>query len=114
MSEGKRERPPTEEVLPGLWSIALPMPGPLGYVLVYALLLEDGRVLLIDAGWDSRAQWDALERGLAQAEGLDTAGERDTQAPVEFLGTIKGKNHHWRLFEEHKDDPRWYTLFSPA
>lgn len=38
----------------------------------------------------------------------------DTQAPVEFLGTIKGKNHHWRLFEEHKDDPHWYTLFLPA
>lgn len=59
--------PPTEEVRPGLWSITLPMPGPLGYVLVYALLLEEGRVLLIDAGWDSPVQRDALERGLAHA-----------------------------------------------
>lgn len=68
MSKASRKLPPTEEVRPGLWSIPLPMPGPLGYVLVYALLLEEGRVILIDAGWDSPAQRDALERGLAQAQ----------------------------------------------
>lgn len=67
MMDVKREIPPTEQICPGLWSIALPMPGPLGYVLVYALLLEEGGVLLIDSGWDSPAQRDALERGLMHA-----------------------------------------------
>lgn len=38
----------------------------------------------------------------------------DTQAPVGFAGTIKGKNHLWRLFEQHKDDPEWFTLWLQA
>lgn len=31
-----------------------------------------------------------------------------------FLGTIKGKNHLWRLWDEHKEDEKWYTLYLPA
>lgn len=107
MSEAKRELPPTEEVLTGLWSIALPMPGPLGYVLVYALLVEDGGVLLIDAGWDSRAQWDALERGLARAGWTlgQVAGVVATHAHADHYGSaarIRNVTGAWVAL--HADD----------
>ena len=56
--------PAVEHVASDIWSIPVPMPHPfLRYVLVYALVAE-GRVLLIDAGWDSADAWDALEGGL--------------------------------------------------
>lgn len=38
----------------------------------------------------------------------------DTQAPVEFWGTIKGKNHMYRLFETYKNDPDWFLLWLPS
>ncbi|WP_267244301.1 MBL fold metallo-hydrolase [Streptomyces sp. PR69] len=49
----------------GVWSIAVPIPGnPLGHTLVH--LLDTGRgPVLIDAGWDDPASWDALSDGLA-------------------------------------------------
>ena len=50
---GRKELPPVEEVRPGLWSIPVPMPGnPLRYILVYALATADGRLALIDTGWN--------------------------------------------------------------
>lgn len=38
----------------------------------------------------------------------------DTQAPVTFSGTIKGKNHLYRQYELHKNDPEWFTLWLQA
>lgn len=38
----------------------------------------------------------------------------DTQAPVEFWGTIKGKNHMYRQFQTYKDHPDWFLLWLPA
>lgn len=38
----------------------------------------------------------------------------DTQAPVGFQGTIKGKNHMYRLFQTYKDDPDWFLQWLPA
>jgi len=55
--------PPKEEVRPGVWSIPLPLPGPLEYVVVYALVAK-GDVLLVDAGWNSEAQYEVLRRTL--------------------------------------------------
>ncbi|MBM3679035.1 MAG: MBL fold metallo-hydrolase [Actinobacteria bacterium] len=58
--------PPVEEVRPGIWSIPVPMHGPLRYVYVYALVLDDG-ALLLDAGPGDDAAFSALEAGLATA-----------------------------------------------
>jgi glyoxylase-like metal-dependent hydrolase (beta-lactamase superfamily II) len=58
--------PPVTEVRPGIWSLPVPMPGPLRYVYAYALACEDG-VLLIDAGPEDDEAFGALEQGLAVA-----------------------------------------------
>lgn len=58
--------PPVEQVRPGIWSIPVPMPGPLRYVYTYVLALEDG-ALLIDAGPGGDEAFAALEGGLATA-----------------------------------------------
>ena len=59
--------PGVERLGGGLWSIPVPIPdNPLGYTLVY--LLESGRgPVLVDAGWDDPASWDALRAGVAAA-----------------------------------------------
>lgn len=31
-----------------------------------------------------------------------------------WSGTIKGKNHLWQLWNDHKDDPSWHTLYLRA
>ncbi|UEA60169.1 MBL fold metallo-hydrolase [Gordonia otitidis] len=62
---GRKELPPVEEVRPGLWSIPVPMPGnPLRYILVYALATADGRLALIDTGWNTDAGWQMLVDGI--------------------------------------------------
>jgi glyoxylase-like metal-dependent hydrolase (beta-lactamase superfamily II) len=48
-----------------LWSIPVPIPGPLRNVSVYVFAADDG-LLLLDAGWDSSDAWDALTTGLTQ------------------------------------------------
>jgi glyoxylase-like metal-dependent hydrolase (beta-lactamase superfamily II) len=64
--------PPTEEVLPGLWSIAVPFPdNPLGYTLVDLFETDRGAVL-IDAGWDDDVSWEALVAGFI-ATGTEVA-----------------------------------------
>lgn len=74
----RRELPPVEQVVPGLWSVPVPIPiNPLRYVLVYALDLGSG-VALVDAGWDTPDAWDALSAGL----GAMGAGVADVQAVV--------------------------------
>ena len=59
--------PPIEEVLPGLWSIPVPIPNnPLRYVLSYGFETGDG-VVLVDPGWHAEAAYQALVAGLQQA-----------------------------------------------
>lgn len=38
----------------------------------------------------------------------------DTQAPITFLGTIKGKNHLYKLWEEHQSDADWFCMYLPV
>jgi glyoxylase-like metal-dependent hydrolase (beta-lactamase superfamily II) len=55
--------PPVEQVRPGLWSLPVPIPhNPLGYTLVYLFETDRGPVL-VDAGWDDAATWNALYDG---------------------------------------------------
>ncbi|GAT67690.1 MBL fold metallo-hydrolase [Planomonospora sphaerica] len=58
--------PEVERVRPGLWSIPVPLPIPLRYVLVYALELPGG-VALVDAGWNTDEAYGALAAGLKVA-----------------------------------------------
>src|SRR4249919_2055055 len=66
--------PPVELVRPGLWSIPVPLPIVLRYVLVYAFETDRG-AYIVDAGWNTDDAFDALGRGLAQA-GFDVADVR--------------------------------------
>jgi glyoxylase-like metal-dependent hydrolase (beta-lactamase superfamily II) len=68
-----RAQPTPADLGNGLWSVPVPIPGnPLGYTLVYALDSPAGPVL-VDAGWQHAASWEALSGGLATL-GLDVAG----------------------------------------
>jgi len=66
--------PPVEPVRPGLWSIPVPLPIPLRYVLVYAFETDRG-VYIVDAGWNTDEAFDALDTGL-QAAGFSAADVR--------------------------------------
>jgi glyoxylase-like metal-dependent hydrolase (beta-lactamase superfamily II) len=60
-----RQLPSVEQLRPDLWSIPVPMNGPLRNVNVYAFALDGGGLGLLDTGWDSDQAWTALTRGLA-------------------------------------------------
>ncbi len=66
--------PAVEEVREGVWALPLPMSGPLGHVFAYAVELDEG-TLLIDAGPDTDAAFEALQDGLRLA-GSDLADVR--------------------------------------
>lgn len=69
----RKEMPPVEEVRPGLWSIPVLIPeNPLRYILVYALATADGRLALIDTGWNTDTGWKMLVDGI-HATGHDLA-----------------------------------------
>src|ERR1700761_3613947 len=60
-----RELPPAELVVPGVWSVPVPIPdNPLRYVLSYLIEHSSGFVL-VAPGWDAPASWQALTGGLA-------------------------------------------------
>jgi glyoxylase-like metal-dependent hydrolase (beta-lactamase superfamily II) len=61
-----RPLPPVERVRPGLWSIPVPLPIVLRYVLVYAFETNRG-VYIVDAGWNTDDAFDALGAGLVEA-----------------------------------------------
>ena len=61
----RNELPPVERVVPGVWSVPVPIPdNPLRYVLSYLIEHSSGFVL-VDPGWDAPASWRALTEGLA-------------------------------------------------
>jgi phage terminase large subunit len=38
----------------------------------------------------------------------------DRKGKCTFIGTVKGRNHLWKTFEEHRSDPDWYAALLPA
>jgi glyoxylase-like metal-dependent hydrolase (beta-lactamase superfamily II) len=64
-----RTLPPVEQLRGDLWSIPVPMPGPLRYMSVHAFALDGGGLGLLDTGWESDEGWTALTDGLASIGG---------------------------------------------
>jgi glyoxylase-like metal-dependent hydrolase (beta-lactamase superfamily II) len=83
-----RALPPVEQLRPDLWSIPVPMLGPLRYVSSYAFALDGGGLGLLDAGWDSDEGWAALTEGLASIGGdiADVRGVLVTHLHFDHLG----------------------------
>ena len=60
----RKEMPLVERVVPGVWSVPVPIPdNPLRYVLSY-LIEHSAGFVLVDPGWDAPASWQALTDGL--------------------------------------------------
>lgn len=38
----------------------------------------------------------------------------DRQGGATFIGTLKGRNHLWKLYEQHADDAGWFTMLAKA
>lgn len=38
----------------------------------------------------------------------------DRRGWATFIGTLKGRNHLWKLYEERRDDPEWFTMLAKA
>lgn len=67
--------PQVAQVLPGVWTVPVPIPdNPLGFTLVY-LLESDAGPVLIDAGWNADRSWHGLVDGIA-ATGHDITDVR--------------------------------------
>ena len=84
----RRELPPVEQLRPDLWSIPVPMRGPLRYVSAYAFALDGGGLGLLDTGWESDEGWAALTEGLAAIGGgvADVRGVLVTHLHFDHLG----------------------------
>jgi glyoxylase-like metal-dependent hydrolase (beta-lactamase superfamily II) len=84
----RKALPPVERLRPDLWSIPVPMAGPLRYVSVYAFALDGGGLGLIDTGWESDEGWTALTEGLASIGGgvEDVRGVLVTHLHFDHLG----------------------------
>jgi len=80
--------PPVEQLRPDLWSIPVPMLGPLRYVSAYVFALEGGGLGLLDTGWESDEGWAALTEGLASIGGgvADVRGVLVTHLHFDHLG----------------------------
>jgi len=83
-----RAIPPVEQLRGDLWSIPVPMGGPLRYVSVYAFALDGGGLGLIDTGWGSDESWTALQAGLDSIGGsvADVRGVLVTHLHYDHLG----------------------------
>jgi glyoxylase-like metal-dependent hydrolase (beta-lactamase superfamily II) len=80
--------PPVEQLREDLWSVPVPMGGPLRYVSVYAFALDGGGLGLIDTGWGSDESWAALSAGLVSIGGdvADVRGVLVTHLHYDHLG----------------------------
>ena len=38
----------------------------------------------------------------------------DRRGTATFIGTLKGRNHLWKLYENHRDDPEWFAMIAKA
>ncbi len=38
----------------------------------------------------------------------------DRQGWATFIGTLKGRNHLWKLYDTRRDDPEWFTMLAKA
>jgi glyoxylase-like metal-dependent hydrolase (beta-lactamase superfamily II) len=83
-----RTLPPVEQLRADLWSVPVPMGGPLRYVSVYAFALDGGGLGLIDTGWESDEGWAALREGLSSigADVADVRGVLVTHLHFDHLG----------------------------
>ena len=86
-----RDLPPAEQLRPDLWSIPVPMHGPLRWVNVYAFALDGGGLGLLDTGWESDEGLAALTAGLASlGAGLaDVRGVLVTHLHFDHLGLAR-------------------------
>lgn len=84
----ERSVPPVEQLRPDLWSVPVPMGGPLRYVTVYVFALGGGGLGLLDTGWESDEGWAALTDGLAAIGGgvADIRGVLVTHLHFDHLG----------------------------
>jgi glyoxylase-like metal-dependent hydrolase (beta-lactamase superfamily II) len=84
----RKALPPVEQLRPDLWSVPVPMGGPLRYVSVYAFALAGGGLGLIDTGWESDEGWAALTEGLRSIGGgvEDVRGVLVTHLHFDHLG----------------------------
>jgi glyoxylase-like metal-dependent hydrolase (beta-lactamase superfamily II) len=84
----ERSLPPVEQLRTDLWSIPVPMGGPLRFVSVYAFALDGGGLGLLDTGWESDEGWAALTAGLASLGGgiADVRGVLVTHLHFDHLG----------------------------
>ena len=83
-----RALPGVEQLRDGLWSIPVPMGGPLRYVSVHAFALDGGGLGLLDTGWESDEGWAALTGWLASigADMADVRGVLVTHLHFDHLG----------------------------
>ena len=83
-----RTVPAVERVRPGLWSVPVPMGGPLRWVNAYVLELHGGGLALVDTGWDADDSWDALCAGLRGLGGdvSDVRGVLVTHMHLDHVG----------------------------
>ncbi len=83
-----RAVPPVEQLRADLWSIPVPMGGPLRYVSAYVFALDGGGLGLLDTGWESDEGWTALTAGLASIGGgiSDVRGVLVTHLHFDHLG----------------------------
>ncbi|MBM7804579.1 glyoxylase-like metal-dependent hydrolase (beta-lactamase superfamily II) [Geodermatophilus bullaregiensis] len=84
----ERTLPPVEHVRRGLWSVPVPMGGPLRWVNAYVLELAGGGLGLVDTGWDADESWAALRAGLTAIGGdvTDVRGVLVTHLHLDHVG----------------------------
>jgi glyoxylase-like metal-dependent hydrolase (beta-lactamase superfamily II) len=84
----ERSVPAVERVRPGLWSVPVPMGGPLRWVNAYVLELAGGGLGLVDTGWDADDSWAALRAGLTELGGdvADVRGVLVTHLHLDHVG----------------------------
>jgi glyoxylase-like metal-dependent hydrolase (beta-lactamase superfamily II) len=80
-----------EQLRPDLWSVPVPMLGPLRYVSAYVFALDGGGLGLLDTGWESDEGWTALSDGLNSIGGGldDVRGVLVTHLHFDHLGLAR-------------------------
>ena len=104
----RTEMPPVERVVPGVWSVPVPIPdNPLRYVLSYLIEHADGFVL-VDPGWNDPASWQALTDGLATCSVPLTAVTAVLVTHVHpdhhgLSGAVREQSGAWIAMHERED-----------